>query len=463
VGLKTWLREQTRNQPDRTTQPRFGAGPFPFGGTDSSGAPVVSFTPQLVEAIRVLGEAQDLSEIYRTQPAVRICVNFLATNIAHLKLKSYRRTEETPEPLPHDHPLPKLLARPNPRTTGFDLIRGTVADIGIFDIAYWWLAGRGSSRALYRIPPTMIAPRGGSVISGPDHFTIHTPSGPKDLDPAEVIDFPGYNPVDTRIGLPPLRALQAMLNESVAADRYRAAFWANAAGRDGVIERPSEKEAGEWSDEDRERFRRDWQNRHTGPDNAGVVPVLEDGMKWNPDSFSPKDSEFIAGREWSLDITATVYNIPLAVLSRKSTATFASMREFRKMLYVDTLGPWNARIEQTVWLRLLPIFGDEDLYVEFNIDEKLQGDFETQAAGLRAAVHVPYMSVNDARKLRGLPRVDDEAFDVPARPINYAFGDEELDQSTEAPPRELVPAALNGDGLLDLEALSALDLAMEGR
>jgi hypothetical protein len=88
-------------------------------------------------------------------------------------------------------------------------------------------------------------------------------------------------------------------------------------------------------------------------------------------------------------------------------------------------------IENAVNAQLVPDFGDTDLYVEFNIEEKLQGDFEQQANAARQTVQVPHMSVNEIREKRGLPRVDDPRYDMPARPTNYTYGDEpEAEQQT---------------------------------
>lgn len=471
MGVRSYVENAMRSR--RSTMARFGAGPDgPFSGrADANGVPIIEFTPQITEMLRLDGFGWSLGEIYRTQPAVRICVSFLANNIAHLKLKSYRRTDETPEML-RDHPLPILLSKPNPRTSGFDLIHGTVADIAVYDTAYWLKRYVGNSRSLYRIPPAYVAPRGGNILTGPAYYVIQVAGAPRTITPDQIVDFSGYNVLDTRIGSSPLESLRAVLAEEVAASNHRAGFWKNAARRDGVIERPpvGPNGAPKWTDADRTRFRQDWQNRMSGSGNAGITPVLEDGMKWNPDSFSAKDSEFIAGREFAIDTVATVYNIPLAVLSRKGTATFASMQEFHKMLYVDTLGPWNARIEGTLWLQLLPDFGDPDLYVEFNIEEKLQGDFEQQTNAFRASVQVPTWAVNEARAKQGLKRIDDPDFDLPAKPSNYTYGNtpppppaapavpvQQVMPGMGTPP----PGGANGHKELTAGDIDALERALE--
>lgn len=428
----------------------FSAGPFT--GTDTSGTPVAQFTPGAVEFVRLFGESASLSALYRRQWAVRTCVNYLALNIAHLNLKVYRKVSESERESAQDSPLATLLQRPNPRTSRFDMIRGTVSDLAIYDNAYWMKRFIGNARELYRLPPSFVAVQGGNILTGPSKYVVDVGNGGRavELKPDEVVHFRGYNADDTRVGSSPLEALRSILAEEVAASKHREGFWKNAARREGVIERPVE--APPLDDDGLKRLGESFASRTAGAENAGKTPILEEGSHWNPDSFSPKDSEFIAGRQFALDTVATEYGIPLALLSRSSTPTFASLKEFHKALYVDVLGPWNAMIEGALWLQLLPDFDDPDLYVEFNIEEKLQGDFESTADAMRSHVQVPDMSVNEARKIRNLPPLDDPAFDEPARPSNYTYSGQE---PTPAALTGLPAAAMNGhsDEIAVLEAI----------
>jgi phage portal protein BeeE len=54
----------------------------------------------------------DYATIYRTQPNVRTCVDFLARNVAQLGLHVYRRVSDTIAGAKR-HPLARLIQRPN--------------------------------------------------------------------------------------------------------------------------------------------------------------------------------------------------------------------------------------------------------------------------------------------------------------------------------------------------------------
>jgi HK97 family phage portal protein len=391
----------------------------------------VEFSPETQAVLRLDGVPTDLAWVYRSQPGVRLCVDFLADNIAHCKLKVYHR-ETGPHGLEHgerreadlSHSLYKLLMNPAPGVSGFDFIRDTIADLAIYGNAHWVIRRAGDAKALVRVMPPYVSARGGSPVSSPDLYIVDVGGGPVDIPVRDMTHFRTYNPSDIRVGTSILEALRGVLSEEKAMSRHRRHYWENAARMEGWIGRP--KAAGRWSRAQRREFREDWQAAHSGASTAGKTAILEDDMKLNAYSFSPKDSEFIESREWALDLVATAFHIPLAVLSRKDTATFASMKEFHTMVYVDTLGPWMALMEKAINVQLVPLFRDPSLFVEFNIEEKLQGDFESTAMALRAAGQVPYMSPNDMRRIRNLPRIDEEWADQPARPANYRYaGDPE--------------------------------------
>ena len=454
-------RDKGRHEPGAPEEARaieratFGAGPTPR--FDSGGRPIVEFTPAVREALGFDGTRVGLAEVYRSQPNVRICVDFLSLNIAHCKLKVYRKRGDERVEVEASHPLVQVLDNPNGVVSGFELIRDTIADLAIYANAYWVRREVEDQVALVRVHPIYVEVKGGSPVTGPSHYIIDAGGGPVRIELRDMVHFKLYNPEDGRVGISPLESLRWVLAEERAASKHRVKFWRNAARQEGWIKRPENKP---WTPEQRKEFRDEWQQAMSGTDNAGKTAILEDGMELHDHSFSPRDSEFIPGREFSLDLCATTYQIPLAVLSRKNTATFASIKEFRSIVYVDTLGSWMALMERAINNQLIPAFQvrerlDQSLFVEFNIEEKLQGDFETQAEALRRAIHVPYMAVNEARALRNLPRIPDADFDKPAKATNYTYA------TAPAPPQVIrsVPdsgereAALAPDVLLDLEQL----------
>ena len=132
----------------------------------------------------------------------------------------------------------------------------------------------------------------------------------------------------------------------------------------------------------RERLRKDWQSMMAGGSNAGMTGILEEGMKWNPASISPKDTEYIEGRKLTFQEVARVYAPSLPGLISEKTK--ANVESYHRQLYQDVLAPRTRSIEDEIELQLLPEFEVNPrmrgrVYVEFNLQEKLRGSFEERS------------------------------------------------------------------------------------
>lgn len=354
------------------------------------------------------GNAAAFAQIYATQPNIRTCVDFLARGIADCGLHVYRRISDTDRERLVDHPVAQWIGNPNYATTRYRLFESLVCDLGIYYNAYWQkirLTSQPQRIGLVRLPPVDMDVPGGLL---PSHF-VYTPHGgaPELLSLDDVVYFNGYNPLNDVMGLSPLVTLARLLAEDQASADNRENYWRNASRVEGVIERP--KDAPKWTPAQKQTWREQWQARHAGSASAGSVAVLEDGMTFKQISWSPKDSEYVNARKLSRTECAAAYHIPPPFVGDLEHATFSNIKEQHKQLYADTLGPWFTMIEDAITLWLLPEASDtEGVYVEFNIAEKLKGNFEEQTTSLSVAVRRAFMTPNEARARLNLPRIADD-------------------------------------------------------
>lgn len=372
----------------------------------------------------------DYATLYRTQPNMRTCVDFLARNIAQLGLHVFRRIADTDRERLTDHALPKLLSRPLPlrfKMTRYRLINALVSDLGIYFNAYWLKIRQGGQLGLLRIPPIYVTPYGNLV---PNEYKVVIGARTQRFSADEIIHFWGYNPENPINGLSPAETLRRILAEEHAAGNYREKFWQNAARISGVIERPVE--APEWSETARERFRAEFNELYSGEANSGETAVLEEGMKWKPNTFTAQESEYLGGRVLTSVECARAYHIQPPLVGILDHATFSNIREQHKHLYQDTLGPWLVMIEQDIELQLLPELEDgQDVYVQFNIAEKLKGDFEEQTKALQSAIGRPWLTADEGRAMMNRPSLGGDAAQL-VTPLNVLVGG-------QASPRDAAP------------------------
>lgn len=355
------------------------------------------------------GYRRTYAEIYRRQPAVRTVIDFFARNIAQLGLHAFRRVSDTDRVrlTSREHALPRTLHRPNPSTSRYRFIESTVQDIGIYANGFW-LKVRGRELGLVRLPAAemMVA---GTLLPSAYTWTPTLGGKAQTFAPSEIVHFRLFDPANAALGFPPLETLREILAERAAASEYRRAFWKNSARVETVLTRP--KDAPSWSPEQRQEFRKDWQS-FSGA-RAGVTPILEDGMDLKVIGQKFRDAEYVAAAKLSREEVAAQYHVPLPMVGILDHATFSNIKEQHKQLYQDCLGPWLTMLEEDIELQLLPDFDDvDDVYLEFNIAEKMKGSFEEQSASLSQATGRPWISVNEARAKVNLPRDPNPKSDV---------------------------------------------------
>lgn len=371
------------------------------------GLPVVNWPPTWLATVNLAGLRGSYGYIYRTQPNVRAVVDFLASEAASVKLKFYEKVPSSPE-LPDgrleqpEHPMMVVLNHPNPNTTRTRLWFHTVADLHVYDVAFWRkIRTNGTVRALLRIPPvslnTQRDPLTRQIIGYMDALG-------NQLSLNDLVIFKGYDPELYDGNVSPLETLRRVLAEEQAAGQQREGMWRNGARREGVVTRPLE--APSWSPEAREAWRADFEATMSGAHNAGRVGLLEDGMGWNADSFNPKEMEYLGARLLTRKECASAFRVdPRLVFASDDLAS----PDVRTGFYVDRLVPMLTGLQEEVDLQLLPDFETVQrlnrVYTEFNIDAKLRGSFEEQARIASAAVGGPYVTVNEMRARVNLPPI----------------------------------------------------------
>jgi HK97 family phage portal protein len=387
----------------------------------------------------------DYSKIWESHGSVQTVTNFLGRNIASLGIHLFNRIGDSDRARLTDHPVARLLSRPHPRVTRYTYFDALVRDVAIFErhLSVKVKLQDGSTGALIRIAPTMFSPVGGDWMF-PEAFEIRGSKGKKIIPAEDTFHILGYSPRGDIGGVSPIESLRSVLAEEYEAARQRAQAFRNGARVNGYIERP--REAPAWSKEARDRFRAGWRGQYGGGgSDAYGTPILEEGMKFVAATQTSRDLQYIESRKLTREEVASAYFIPPPMIGLLDNATFSNIKEQHKHLYQDTLGPWLQRIQQELMLQLFPEFPDtENLYLEFNLEEKMRGSFEDQAAQLQTATGGPYLTRNEARAILNRPRID--GGDELIVPLNVITGGQASPtdsgtQNISAAPRRTIKAA----------------------
>lgn len=373
------------------------------------------FAPQVYRtyvygAASAFVDGMSVEELYETQPQLQTVVTYLARNVAQLPLKVYDRASDTDRVRDTTSPLALLLRDPSPEATLYELVYATEIDRLLYDQAFWLISEDSdteSGYAIRRIPVPWVSGDEGGTLFAPDVYVIRNPETGQEtrVDSSDLVIFPGYHPTDPRSGSSAVATLKAVLEDQIESYAYRHSMWERSARIPAYISRPLE--AAPYDDDDLDRFREAWHDaysKHGG--RTGSTPLLEDGMtiKASP-TMNFSDAQWAQSITLSFEYACRAYHIPAGLITGETS--YASARDNSRALYADTLGPELRFLAQRINKVLPKRLGmASTAYVEFDIQEKLNGSFLDLAAVLQSSVGAPWLTRNEARAMLNRPAID---------------------------------------------------------
>ncbi len=384
MGIRNWLRGRPRETENHTIGSSYS---FLFGPT-SSGRPVT-----------------ERSAMQMT--AVHSCVRILAEAIAGLPLHVYRHTEGGGKEKATDHGLYRLLHdEPNPEMTSFVFRETLMTHLLLWGNAFAQVVrnGLGEIIGLYPLQPNRMSV-GRDLDTKALYYEYQTswdePAGEYKtirLTPADVLHIPGLG-FDGLVGYSPIAMARNAIGLAQATEDYGASFFANGAAPGGVLEHPG-------TIKDPSRVRESWQATFGGAKNGNKVAVLEEGMKYTPISVSPEQAQFLETRKFQLNEIARIFRIPPHMIGDLEKSSFSNIEQQSLEFVKYTLDPWVIRWEQAITKTLLNPREKQQLFVKFNVEGLLRGDYQSRMEGYAVARQNGWMSANDIRELENLDRID---------------------------------------------------------
>jgi HK97 family phage portal protein len=353
-------------------------------------------TPEVAPAI---GEGSKYAGVYMRSPWVYVAVNRIAEAAALVPLRVARQDGATSptsgdvtSPAPAGeiavpgHPFVRLLDRPNPLMSRFELIEHTVGNLEIHGNAYWFLAGepRGIPRELWPLRPdrVSIVPDAQRGVRG---YVYEVDGRRIPLEAAEVVHFRRWHPANDYYGLSALEAARLAVESDRAMSawnrRYFGEGMAVPAGIVAIRERVN--------DADFERLKREWRQAYGGRERKTAF-LRGAAVEWHNVGLSQQDMDFLNARRFNREEIFQIFGIPVGMFSENATEANALVGE--RVFIERTLWPKLVRIAEKITTDLLPFYPGE-LVARF--DDVRPQDNAQLLAELDAARGV--LSVNELR------------------------------------------------------------------
>lgn len=342
--------------------------------------------------------------------AVFACVRILAEAVAGLPLHVYRYREDGGKERIPQHPLYYLLHNePNPEMTSFVFRETLMSHLLLWGNAYAQIVrnGRGQPVALYPLLPSKMdvsrSPRGELLYT---YYLDADESGRKPqgeyitLRKDQVLHIPGLG-FDGLVGYSPIALAKNAIGMALATEEYGASFFANGANPGGVLEHPGVIK-------DIQRVKDSWNSAYQGSRNAQRVAVLEEGMKFQAIGIPPEQAQFLETRKFQINEIARIFRVPPHMAGDLDKSSFSNIEQQSLEFVKYTLDPWVIRWEQSLCQALLLPSEKSTIFIRFNLDGLLRGDYASRMNGYATGRQNGWMSANDIRELENLNRIPKE-------------------------------------------------------
>lgn len=243
-----------------------------------------------------------------------------------------------------DHPLGKILRRPNARTSWRALTEAVVTSRMIAGNAYVErVDGVKGVLELHNLRPDRMRVAlgsngdpiryeytvGGRVVN----FEAEGPRG------SRVLHLRNFNPINDVYGLSPVDPAAYDIDTHTSAMGWNKAMLDNQARPSGALVFNGPEGQTSLSDEQYRRLKNQIEDNYAGAQNAGRPMLLEGGLDWKEMGMSPKDMEFLEGQHNAARNIARVFGVPPVLLGIPGDATYSNYQEANSAFWRDTVMP----------------------------------------------------------------------------------------------------------------------------
>ncbi len=360
------------------------------------------------------------------------CVSLLATAIAKFPKGMHEKLTRGNRPAP-EHPLDPIISfNPNRWQTAFEFWSQVCFHLVLRQNAFVQIvpgpSGRGWVGELIPLNPDRVhGPE--ETPDGTRRYEYTRPGGlgtVKMIGNHDIWHLHGLSSDGLR-GLSMIDLAADSFGLALAEERQAARFFQRGVKFSGILQHDKTLKP-----ETAREMSQSFGDIYGGEQGAGRIPVLWEGMKFNPVSMTSKDAEFLDSRKFSVTEIARWFGVPPHMVGdvERSTSWGTGIEQQGLHFLIYCLDAWVCLIEQAIRFSL--VVQPDRYYAKFNTNALLKMDQKTQAEVLSTYIDKGIYNPNECRELleRNPRKGGDEYVNV-AKPPTVA--------APPSPPREPPP------------------------
>jgi len=337
-------------------------------------------------------------------PTVHSIVTAISRRLAITPIHIYKKGESngaaTKEKLP-DHPVAKLLQRPNKWQTSHDFWADAASTFVRWG-AFYSYKSRGSTGPIRELLP--LHPRRITLEQDERYNVIARISEANDMKkelPLDKLFFARGSSRDFLTPDSPVMDVKQAIALEILAEKFGAAFFQNGA-LPLLIFRFMEGSAGFRSVEEEKAFVDSFQSSFSG-DKAHRGMLLPKGFdKPEAVQIEHDKAQFLETRKYQRTVIAGAFGVPQHLVGELENSHFNNVEQQTQDFTLNVIMPVAHAFEAAMERDLLT---DSDrrsgIIIRFNLDSTLRADFKSRQEGLKIQREMGVISANDWRELEG--------------------------------------------------------------
>jgi len=317
------------------------------------------------------------------------------------------------------HPLLTLMAHPNPLQDGVGFMENIYANLQIFGNAYIEAIRPNDAAApieLYALrPDRMKVVPGATGLPQGYQYTVNGQVTTWPADPltgaSNILHLKQYHPLDDWYGLAPMEAALQSIDQHNASGAWNQALLNQGARPSGALVYAPKDGPATLTDDQLQRLREEMGQLYQGDRNAGRPLILEGGLEWREMSLSPKDMDWLSGRNNAARDISLAFGVPAQLVGIPDAQTYANMEQARLAFYEETVLPLVTRVASGIDHWLCPMYRQR-LELDFDIDSisALTDKRQSQWSKVQGA---NFLTLNEKRDVAGYgPIADGDRIDT---------------------------------------------------
>ena len=355
----------------------------------------------------VTGESVEWSptrygDYYAKSTAVHAAVRVLAEAVSRPPLEVWQRRSSNSELelAGPNHPLQRLLDRPNDVWDGGQLFRAVESRLALWGSAFVVMMrdADGVPYEMWPLRPDEVHVVADDTDRSVRGFIHETSDGRVAYLSEEMLWYRRFSPMRGLSGFSSMAPARSAVDMASEALRFNRRFYVHSAMPSDLVITTDDSPSQDQID----RLLETWQVRLVDPDQAHKPIILSGGIDMKRLGSNHSEMEFIAALQWSVEEVSRAFGVPKVFLSEFEDATLANVRTMEQFLWRNTIIPELKMLEHGINHRLSPQFArfPNEVVVRFNLSdvEAVQESQSDRADRLATLVGAGIMTVTEARR-----------------------------------------------------------------